>query len=267
MTRILHLLLLLAVFTAAPAQGHELWIEPEDFTLRKGQPLSAHIFIGETFEGAPMSWFPDRIARAEILLGETSLPITSRLGDRPAIHTQSAQNGLGIIVVETTPSRLTYREWARFEKFVAHKDFPTALQDHRDRGLPETGFTEIYTRHVKSLVAFGDGKGSDRQFGLETEIIALTNPYTDDISRGVPVQVLYLGEPRADAQVEVFEKAGEDIEVFTLRTDPQGKVMIPVKPAHSYLLDAVVLRDTGAESPAEGPVWETLWAGLTFRTP
>ena len=63
---------------------------------------------------------------------------------------------------------------------------------------------ETYRRYAKSLVAVGDGKGSDRDVGLDTEIIALANPYTDDVSGGLPVLVTLYGEPRKDAQVETY---------------------------------------------------------------
>lgn len=244
-----------------------MWIEPDDFTLEPGQTLSAHIFVGEEFSGAPMPWRPNQYTRSEILQQDRSVEISSRLGDRPAIHATPDQPGLTIVAFEMAPHRLTYRDWQKFVNFVEHKDFSTALADHAERGLPDTGFTELYTRHVKALVAVGDGVGSDRVLGLQTEIVALTNPYTDDLSDGVDIRVLYLGEPRANAQVEVFEKSAEGTNVFLLRTDANGQTIVPVKPAHRYLLDAVVLRDTGVEKTDEGPVWESLWAGLTFETP
>ncbi len=152
-------------------------------------------------------------------------------------------------------------------RYLTHKDFKFALAEHADRGLPQTGFAESYTRHVKALVAVGSGEGQDRVIGLETELIALSNPYTDDLSGGLPVQLLYLGTPRADAQIEVFEKDVDSVKVFTIRTDDTGVGVIPVKPGKRYLLDAVVLRGTGVDSPSEGAVWETLWAGLSFATP
>ena len=49
-----------------------------------------------------------------------------------------------------------------------------------------------------------------------------------------------------------------------LATDAKGEAVIPVRPGHRYLLDAVVLR----EAPdGDGPVWESLWAAMTFAVP
>ena len=104
--------------------------------------------------------------------------------------------------------------------------------------------------------------------GLETEIVALNNPYTDPASEGMRVKVLYQGSVRADAQVEVFEKASDGtVDVALYRTDAEGLAVLPLKPGHEYLVDAVVLRDTGNNDPAAGAVWHSLWASLTFAVP
>ena len=56
--------------------------------------------------------------------------------------------------------------------------------------------------------------------------------------------------------------------VTTTRTDEPGQAVVPVTPAHQYLFDAVVLRPAqGAGDTADAPVWETLWAALTFAVP
>jgi uncharacterized GH25 family protein len=178
------------------------------------------------------------------------------------------RDGLVVIVHETSDSTLTYTEWDKFIDFVEHKDFDSALAAHAARGLPETGFKESYRRYAKALIAVGSGAGSDAPTGLETEIVALANPYTDDLSGGLPVRVLYQDAPRADAQVELFEKGPDEAVVVTLhRTDAEGVARLPVKPGYEYLVDAVILRDTGNDDTETGPVWHSLWAALTFATP
>ena len=99
---------------------------------------------------------------------------------------------------------------------------------------------------------------------METEFVALSNPYTDPPGEGMPVRLLYRDAPRADAPVEVFARApGGTVTRSVMRTDAQGEVTIPVAPGHDYLLNAVVLRLL--EDRRE--VWETLWASLTFHVP
>jgi hypothetical protein len=83
------------------------------------------------------------------------------------------------------------------------------------------------------------------------------------------VELRYQGAPRVDAQVEVFDRAPDDTVTITLhRTDAAGLATVPVLAGHEYLFDAVVLRrapDPGDDPNA--PVWETLWAALTFAVP
>jgi hypothetical protein len=178
--------------------------------------------------------------------------------------------GLHVALYESAGGTVRYEDFEKFKKFAAHKDFRDALTRHAARQLPETQFFEYYSRHAKSLIAVGSGDGQDRAFGLETEIVALKNPYTDDIALGLPVRVLYRGAPRADAQVELFDKDGAGQVVITLiRTDSNGVAVLPVTKGHSYLADAVVLREpeAGSDAAAGGAVWETLWAALTFAVP
>lgn len=66
----------------------------------------------------------------------------------------------------------------------------------------------------------GDGASHDRPSGMETELVALTNPYADDPGTGVRVPFLYQGQPRADPQLEIIEKAADDtVTIQLLRTD------------------------------------------------
>lgn len=197
------------------------------------------------------------------------MPVDGRLGDRPALNQVPPGEGLLVVVHETTDNKLTYSEFAKFEKFVTHKDARWTLAAHADRGLPDDGFGEAYSRYAKSLVAVGEGTGQDRAFGLLTELVAGANPYTDDVSNGLPVTLYYEGNPRSDAQIEVFEKAADGtVEITTVRTDRAGQAVIPVKPGHRYMLDAVVLRiPSPALAEAGGVVWESLWANLTFEIP
>lgn len=120
------------------------------------------------------------------------------------------------------------------------------------------------------MLAVGAGVGVDRALGLQTEFVAFSNPYDPGFAGLFRVKLLYKGRPRTDAQIEVFEKAPDGTVVITItRTDAAGHADIMVKPGREYLLDAVVLRPAiSVGTPAKGgPVWETLWAAMTFAVP
>lgn len=253
---------------ASAAKAHEFWLSPEDYTVAEGQDMVVQLRIGSGMKGVPSSFLPHDITRFEVLQGDSVRPVTGRMGDQPAMVMPAEGDGLAIVVHETADSRLTYKDFAVFERFVAHKDFRTALADHAARGLPQTGFDETYRRYAKSLIAVGSGAGSDRVVGLKIEIVALANPYTDDLSGGMPLLVLLDGAPRPNVQVEMFQTAPDGSVTSTFhRTDAEGRVTVPVLPGMEYLADNVDLRALPNDDPEAGPVWHSDWASLTFRTP
>ncbi|MGC9369126.1 MAG: DUF4198 domain-containing protein [Paracoccaceae bacterium] len=256
------------LLSVAASQAHEFWIEPGRYQIAPGETISADLRVGQNFEGPAQSFIPARFARFEIVTGDTLTPVRNRMGNRPALSQPAPAEGLTVIVHETEDRRLTYTEWQTFVNFVTHKAFPDTLDCHAARGLPQTGFSETYRRFAKALVAVGGGAGTDRALGLEIEIVAQANPYTDALPGGLPVQVLYQGRPRAGAQLEVFDKAPSGtVTVTRLTLDDRGRAAVPVAPGHEYLLDSVAMRAIGSDDPAQGPVWHSLWASLTFAMP
>lgn len=260
--------LIALAFSTASASSHEFWLSPEDYTVSDADVMQVRLRVGSGMKGAVLSYLPYDIARFEVVQGDMVRPVEGRMGDNPALAMYAQTDGLAVAVMETTDARLTYKEFATFERFVAHKDFKTAIADHKARGLPDVGFQETYRRHAKSLIAVGDGAGADRVMGLKIEIVALANPYTDDLSAGVPLLVLLDGAPRADVQVELFQTAPDGTVTSAMhRTDADGRVVVPVLPGMEYLADNVDLRALDNDDATVGPVWHSDWASLTFHTP
>jgi len=265
--------LIAAVVVSALSTGaaisHEFWIDPQDYSVGIDDKIVADLRVGQKYAGASYAYLPSNFRLFEIAMGETRVPVKGRLGDKPALSQSAPGEGLAVVLHQTGNSLLNYDDFESFERFVRHKDALWALDEHRKRGFPTDTFSERYSRYAKSLIAVGNGAGKDQRYGLETEIVALTNPYTDEVSQGVSVQVFYQGRARSDAQLEVFEKAPDgSVEIKLYRTNADGIGRIPVKPAHEYQVDSVVLRvlDTSGSSQSK-TVWESLWANLTFAVP
>lgn len=252
-----------------PAVAHEFWIDPVRYVLSTGDRLQANFRVGENFKGATQSYINHRSRRLDVAVGGEIAPVDADMGDRPAVSLRASGDGLTAVVHATSNSTLTYNEFEKFESFVRHKDAEWTIAAHRQAGLPEAGFKEVYSRYAKTLVGVGSAAGADRAFGLLTELVALENPYTGDMQDGIDVLVLYEGAPRSEAQIEVFEQADDmSVRVSTVTTDAAGRATVPVRPGHTYMLDSVVLRRPSAELAAtRDAVWESLWANLTFRVP
>lgn len=251
------------------AKGHEFWIDTRAYQVAPGESVLADLMVGTEFEGSRHSYIPRNFKRFEIWQDGRVTDMPGVVGDRPAANFVADDEGLIVLVHETTNLSLTWDTWEKFEAFVRHKDAEWVLEAHLEAELSQENVREVYSRHAKSLIAVGAGAGEDVVAGLPTEIVALENPYTDDMSDGIEVKVLYEGKPRVDVQVEVFEKSNSgDVRIFMVRTDDQGVATVPVEPGREYMLDAVVLR-----RPLEQPVdkkpylWESLWANLTFAVP
>ena len=254
----------LIVFSQS-ASAHEFWIEPTDFQVESGMPLIANLKNGQEFQGNDLAYFSTSTTRFDVIADGKTTAVEGRMGDRPALDMTAGDDGLVVIVHETTPSRLKYKTWEKFLKFVKHKDFKNIEARHAALDAPKTDFRESYTRHTKALVAVGDGAGSDAAYGLETEFVALTNPYAPDFQGDMRVKLLLNGDPRADAQVEVFDRSATgDVTITLHSTDDKGIASIPVTAGHDYLFDAVHLQPYTGETDA---VWQTLWAALAFHVP
>ena len=253
---------------ASTAAAHEFWISPTTYQIASGGTISANIRVGQNFEGSAYSFIPQNFARFEYVSASGSLPVEGRLGDRPAAAIQTQGAGLHVLIHESTDTQLTYTEFATFETFIRHKDELWVLDDHLERGLPSDGFSESFRRFAKSLVSVGNGAGEDARVGLDWELVAMTNPYTDDLSSGFTVQLWKGDAPVADAQIELFEKAPDGtVNISLYKTDPNGVSTFPVTAGHEYLVDSVELVALDPDDPATQPVWHSNWASLTFMTP
>ena len=261
------LIVVFAVANALPTVAHEFWIEPRKWMVEPGDVLEAHIRVGENMKGAPLSFLPQNTRRFEIATPKGLFPIKPKIGARPVVRGKVPDEGLNTIIYVTGSDLLSYEEPGKFEKFVKSKDLNGTIERHTERGLPETGFSERFSRYAKSLVSVGEGAGNDRFYGLFTEIVALKNPYVDDVSAGLPVFVTFKSNPRPDAQVEVYERNSDGIVTVTKTlTNDEGVAVISVKPGHDYMLDSVVMRELESKKVGD-PVWESLWANLTFSVP
>jgi uncharacterized GH25 family protein len=265
----MRILALVLSLLSAPLAAHEFWIEPDAYQIPAEGKLEANLVNGQEFEGVKSSYLPQRFANFVVFAGRNGARVEGRPGDLPALNQDPVAEGLNVVAYQANDATVDYESWEKFQKFVDHKDFGDIRSIHTERGLPEEDFLEVYSRYSKALIGVGISEGSDRRIGFETEIVALTNPYTDDLSSGFSVQVYYRQDTRPNTQVEVFRKASDGkVTIDLYQTDDQGIATFPVEAGLAYMVDAVVLREPSEELMAlSNAVWETLWANLTFAVP
>jgi len=248
------------------AQGHEFWIQPHSYRLEANTPLVADVRVGTDFSGDAQAYIPDLMNEFNIRDDSGTYPVEGRIGDLPAVNIAPGADGLKVLNLFSTTSVLTWSDFQKFDEFLQLHGLDWVLEEHSARGLPENGFKEAYTRFVKSLVAVGDGAGNDQYTGMFFELVAAANPYTDDISGGMPISVMFKGTPLPNKQVDLFfrDTEGELIRLSVI-SGRNGRAIVPNLGAGEYMVNVVhMIAPFEADMERTGIVWHSLWGSLTY---
>jgi hypothetical protein len=174
-------------------------------------------------------------------------------------------NGAWLVAAVTQPNQLELGA-AEFNDYLLHDGLPHVLAGRMDRRELERGAVERYSKHVKTLVAVASHHAdvaARTVLGLELEIVLLTDPLGARIGSTLPVQVLFRGEPLADANLcWDHPQNGERFSGQTW-TDAEGKALVPV--AKTGLMTVRLVHMTRPERPEHE--WESFWSSFTFRVP
>jgi cobalt/nickel transport protein len=247
-----------------PVLAHEAWILPYDFNQDQSAMVKAHLQVGELFKGNSQLYNPDKFERLEVIRNGASTPVQGRMGDLPAIIHKLTEPGMHVLLYQSTGSIISYGNWDKFARFTENEGVSWAQQEHLSRGYPRKDFNEIFIRYAKSLITWQKVDGSDTRSGMPFEIVALNNPYLD--GGKIRVEVLWKGEPYANAQLSVFsKKPGQKAVRATLRTDAEGRVDVPVTSGTRYLLNSV--RMEPLEYRHNSPLWRSHWTSMTLQLP
>ena len=247
--------------------GHELWVDTTDFRVEKDTEINLNLRNGENFDGFSLGYFDRSVEKLYWRQNGNQFNNTSRQGDIPALKIVPNENGLVTAVYVSKPSIIKYKEFKKSKNFAIAKHSQSSIEFHLNSNFPRENFSEIYTRYSKALLGVGGAKGSDKANDLELELIALQNPYTDDISSGIEILTLYQGKPQPFSMLNVFERSNTDLRVnsFVVKTDAKGIATVKVENDNDYLIDNVIIRPTNDKLLKDkGVIWESLWAALTF---
>lgn len=251
--------------TAPSAMAHEFWLEPRAPRVAEGGALQVDVRIGQKMVGTAFSYIPEWLKSFEIIENGARRPVNSFIGDRPAVNEPAMENGLAQIVYWSKLDFLTYEALGKFARFAKKEGLDGAMEAHRARGLPDSGFEESYVRHAKALIAVGGGVGEDGLTGLPHELVAEENPYLAPSGAPISIQLYFNGVPRTEALVKVFHRAPDGaVTISRHRTDASGRIQTGQAPG-VYMVNAVLLQEPPEELViSRGTVWHSVWASLTF---
>lgn len=259
---------LLAGLVSLPSSAHEFWLEPSDFQPQVGDTVTVDLVIGTHFDGFSSPYTPDEIDAFGLIDTAGTTPITGRFGDMPAGQFVAAQAGLSLLYHQTTASYVTYTKPEKFISFAVEKGFADVVARYQRQTAENFQLIEKYRRFAKSLVMVGSASGQDQLLGLEMELVALTNPYQQPVSKEFTVAVYESGMPRPGVQVTVFIRhTPNDVEKKIIMADSRGQVHLALLPGRQYLFDSVKLQSIKDADTRKNAQWESLWASLTFAVP
>lgn len=255
-------------------QAHEFWIEPDASQIAVGESFSATLNVGQDLSGSTYSYLPPRFERFTVTADGSTKPVESRVGDNPALQMRIESPGLQIIAYQSNIEGLTYTSPEKFQQFLDYEGLDWVLEAHKQRGLPSANFRENYTRFAKSLVQVGpytvDDSNMDHAVGLPIELVAMNSPFEPGRDR-LNVQLLRSGRPLANIQIATFQRnADRSVSRRLTRSDANGIADILIGGSGFFLVSAVQMEAIDPEQPVEAvngriPVWQSLWASLSFR--
>lgn len=250
------------LLTTGVAQSHEFWVAPDKFVAAVGDQVTLDLRVGQLLDGLSYPFFSRKFVRYDNTVSGETLPLDGREGDTPSLTFTADREGLNIISYHAIPEFLTYEAFSDFVEFVEEEGLAQIVDQHKERGLPDVGFTEGYSRNSKALVQIGPVMNGqmDEFTGMPYELIAMANPYAGQDT--LEVKLLWQGEPVPDTQVAIFHRGVDGIVSRSLtRTEDTGVATIPTANAGFYMLSSVRLDERDADS---GEVWHSTWAALSF---
>lgn len=254
--------LLLTASLAAPACGHEFWIEPTTFHPETGESVGVRLFVGDGFDnGSPYARNPRHLKSFFADTGARH-PIPGVAGVEPAGSLVAGEAGSLIVGYESHANTLTL-EAQRFESYLLDEGLSHIVDARRERGESALQGREGFSRAAKSLVSVSGGTagGFDRRIGLVVEIVPLTDPFALNAGDALEVLVLRRGRPLADTQVRAFLR-GRPEATFDSRTDGAGMASLPLAHHGTWLLSVVHMERAPAEADVD---WLSTWSSLTFH--
>ena len=248
------------------ANAHEYYLMPQSFTPASNTEFAVRHRLGENFKGNEMPYISKWNIRSEIWKDGKSREIRGQDGDRPALKITESGSGLTAVIHQSNIDFLTFPSWEKFQSYVVKNGMEYALAPSESGAKPKLKLKEAYARYAKTLISVdGQPTGADQPVGMKIELMALAHPLSLKADDPMPVQLLYEGKPLASALIKVFVGVGNDF-THTIRTDADGKAMIPADGPGPYLLNAIHMTEPqGEEAIAKAAHWESFWASLTYQ--
>ena len=259
--------LLMAMATATPALAHDMWVEPESYSVVAGQTSAISLRVGHADDEdawrAPWervhsfrSYGPTGVSDQQAAL--TVPPVD---GMPNAVITLK-ESGTHMVVLESYHS-VSNLEAAKFTGYAKTEGLDNVIALRAQTGKSDAPGVEFYSRRAKALVQVGPTATDNvlQPIGQTLEIVPLRNPYSRGGGTALPVRVLFHGRPLAGVQIRLLPLSSKIVEPQKRRTDADGRAQFDVPRRGRWLIMAVYARPVTGNPAAD---FDTVFASLTF---
>ncbi|MEO8698825.1 MAG: DUF4198 domain-containing protein [Kofleriaceae bacterium] len=244
------------------ASAHDFWLYPATYDAQPGT-LATSVMVGSILEVDELERDDKHIQRFEAVGPGAAIPATGVRGKKPAGYVELADPGVYSIIYQSNYN-LVELEPRRFDNYLAEEGLLDIIADREKRGEADKPGRDSFSRFAKALVRVGGAHdGFDRRSGMQTELVALTDPFTGGEDGTLAFQFWYRDQPHAGSQVDLFAVARDKITlVASTKTDAEGHARFVTPGLGHFMVAATGMRR--AAPPVEGD-WESSWASLSFQ--
>lgn len=251
----------LVLLGGAPANAHEFWLEPAQFSVVAGTPVAVSVCVGDGSETQVMTRDASRIEQFVAWGPAGPRDVVGRDGANPAGFVRFDEAGTHVIAYRSNRA-FTAQTDTRFVAYLHEDGLEAILPLRAQQDQPDRLVRESYSRYAKALVRAGAGGAIvDRPVGLALELIAQSDLSLTAGDGQATFQLLHQGQPLAGALLKAMWLGEADTE-RAARTDTAGRASFRLDRPGPWRISAVHMTRPPAGVDAE---WDSLWASLTFE--
>jgi uncharacterized GH25 family protein len=252
--------------SATAAEAHDFWLEPEQYAVAPGEPVSIAFTIGHAGAHEPWALRREKIAELKSCAGGRCVAEPDIVADTPAqrgrAHVALKTEGTAIIAFESTAS-FSELGAAKFDDYARQEGLTAIIADRAAAKTGKAPGRELYSRRAKALIRVGDGEPGDvsAPVGHTLEIVPLKNPYALKPGEALPLRVLYNGEPLEGATIDLDDLGDDRDPLKTAVTDAAGAASFTIDRPGDWKLMTVWGAPREDRRRAD---YDTIFASLTF---
>lgn len=248
-----------ALLLAPTAQAHEFWLVAHDGITQADKRVVFELRIGPTWPGIQTPRLPNLVSWFRARDNQGTREVDGREGSLAVGNITARIPGSLVVAMRTNPVS-TELPSDEFNRYLEEEGLNHVLTLREKFGLTETPGREIFSRCAKSIILVdGQSQGYNQPMELPLELVPRNDPLHISAQTPLELQLLFHGQPLADALVKAQLKADPVVE-RTARTNAQGRVTLELAEPGVWLFNAVHMQP----SDSDNADWESLWSSLTI---